>query len=183
MYYNGKKELLKNILIIGFILGIAVVSTHYIYYKFHEEREVDYNSKSMDIIFHEKAGAYISLEKAKPVTDSVGLSSQSYTFSVKNNLTEPVKFKILLIDDLEKIVADQCEDLQIDKSYLKISIKEGNGPSKIYHISELEEKTLAKVKIKALEEKDFTVRVWVDSNYAGNSNHHFHGILRVEEQI
>ena len=183
MYYNGKKELLKNILIISFILGIAVVSTHYIYYKFHSEREVDYNSKSLDIIFHEKAGAYVSLEKAKPVTDSVGLSSTSYTFSVKNNLTETVKFKILLIDDLEKIVEDTCENQQIGKEFIKISIKEGSGYNKIYHLSEIEESTLAKVKIKALEEKDFTVRVWVDSTYTGNSNYHFHGILKVEEQL
>ena len=183
MYYNGKKELLKNILIIAFILGIAVVSTHYIYYKFHSEREVDYNSKSMDIVFHEKAGAYISLEKAKPVTDSVGLSSTSYTFSVKNNLTEPVKFKILLIDDLEKIVEDACEDQQLDKDFIKVSIKEGNGQNKIYHLSELEEKTIGKIKIKALEEKDFTIRVWVDSTYTGTSNQHYHGIIKVEEQV
>ena len=32
MYYDRKKELIKSGLIIGFILLIAIVSTHYIYY-------------------------------------------------------------------------------------------------------------------------------------------------------
>ncbi|MBQ8132644.1 MAG: hypothetical protein IJ193_09145 [Bacilli bacterium] len=181
MYYNGKKELLKNILIIGIILGIAVVSTHYIYYKFQKERDVDYNSKSLDIVFHEKAGANITIEKAKPVTDSVGLSSNSYTFTVKNNLTEPVKFKINLVDDLEKILEDDCQDITMDKHFIKVSLKEGNGPNKIYLLSDLEDGTIGKVKIKALEEKDYTIRLWVDSNYEGNSNHHYHGIIKVEE--
>ena len=43
--YNQKKELIKNLIICGFILGIAVFSTYYIYNKFDHSELVDYASE------------------------------------------------------------------------------------------------------------------------------------------
>ena len=94
MYYNRKKEIIKNVIIIGIILLIAIVSTRFIYFKYKNESNVDYNSESLDIIFHEKDGADIAIRKVTPVTDSVGLTSKAYTFTIKNNLTEPVEYNI-----------------------------------------------------------------------------------------
>ena len=39
MYYNRKKYILKNVIIITFILLVAIIATHAIYDKFTKERE------------------------------------------------------------------------------------------------------------------------------------------------
>lgn len=184
MYINRKKELIKSGLIIGFILLIAVVSTHYIYYKFQNERNVDYNSESLDIVFHDKDGAFINIDKINPLTDSVGLSSKSYTFTIKNNLTEPVKYLVTLSDDIEKIVEDNCGDALIDKNYIKVSIKEDGSKTQIYTLAQLQDNVLDKDKIKALDTKNYSVRVWVsrDIPIPAGTKLHYHGVLKVVEE-
>ena len=54
MYYDAKKERIKNIIFITIILLVAVFSTHHIYYKFKEEHTIDYNSENLDVLFHDK---------------------------------------------------------------------------------------------------------------------------------
>ena len=89
--YNRKKELIKNALIIGFILFIAIFSTYYIYHMFNDTENIDYSSESLDITFHEDHGEELDITKVTPLTDSVGLSSKGHTFTITNNLTESVK--------------------------------------------------------------------------------------------
>lgn len=184
MYYNRKKELLKSAFIIGFILLIAIVSTHYIYYKFKDNVNIDYNSKSLDITFHEKRGADISITKITPVTDSVGLSSKPYSFTIKNNLTEPVRYDIILKEDINKVIEDDCGEYLIDKEYIKIAIKEEKASTKIYTLDELENNILDSVKINALGEKKYTVRVWVskDISLPQGTTLHYHGKIKVVEK-
>lgn len=184
MYYDRKKELIKSGLIIGFILLIAIVSTHYIYYKFENESNVDYNSESLDIIFHEKTGQNIDITKVTPVTDSVGLSSKAYTFTIKNNLTEPVNYKISIVDNIDKMFGDVCEEYQIGKQNIKVSIKEDNKDNKIYVLSDLENGVILDTKIKALEEKEYSIRAWVDKDISipSGSNLHYHGLIKVIEE-
>lgn len=184
MYFNRKKELIKNIVIIGVILLIAIISTRIIYYKYKNESNVDYNSKSLDIVFHEKDGANITINKVTPVTDSVGLSSKAYTFTIKNNLTEPVEYNIFLLDDIDAIKQDECGEYLINKEYIKVSIKEEGKDNRIYTISDLENEELLSTKIKALGEKNYSVRVWVDKDVSSpaGSNLHYHGKLKVVEK-
>lgn len=183
MYYNRKKELIKSAIIIAIILLIAVVSTYYIYYKFKEERNVDYNSKSLDIVFHEISGEKITITKVTPLTDSVGLSSKAYTLSIKNNLTESVKYEIKLVDDLDQIIQDECTSYLISKDSIRVSIKKNNEDNKIYTLSELEDNSLLEESIKALAEEKITIRVWVgkDSSIPNGSNLHYHGKIQVIE--
>lgn len=184
MYYNRKKEIIKNVIIIGIILLIAIVSTRFIYFKYKNESNVDYNSESLDIIFHEKDGADIAIRKVTPVTDSVGLTSKAYTFTIKNNLTEPVEYNISLIDDILKITEEDCGEYLIQKESIKVSIKEEGKDNEIFTISELENGHLLSAKSKPLEEKDYTVRVWVDKDVTlpAGSNLHYHGTIKVVEK-
>lgn len=183
MYYNRKKEIIKNVVLTSLILLLALVSTNFIYFKYKDERNVDYNSESLDIVFHEKTGAHITIDKVTPVTDSVGLSSKAYTFSVKNNLTEPVNYRIVLSDDIEKIIEDKCEEYQIGKDFIKVSVKEEGKENKIYTLSELEEGLLLDTKIKALEQNDYSVRFWIDKDITipNGSNLHYHGMIKIKE--
>ena len=76
-----KREIIKN--------------TIHIYYKFQGNRNIDFSSESLDVVYHETSGDKLTISKVTPVTDSVGLSSsKAYNISIKNNLTERVNYKI-----------------------------------------------------------------------------------------
>lgn len=181
--YNPKKEVMKNFIYIGIILLIAIISTYKIYYKFQDDRNVNFNSDSFVITFHEKTGDKVNITKVTPVTDSVGLSSNSYSFSIKNNLTEKAHFEVRLVDDLESVTDDNCIDKLISKENIKVSIKNGKKDNKIYNLNELEDGVLLSDKISALEEREISVRVWVDKNSSLpiGSDMHYHGTIKVLE--
>ena len=181
--YNPKKEVMKNVIYIGIILLIAIISTYKIYYKFQDDRNVNFNSDSFVITFHEKTGDKVNITKVTPVTDSVGLSSNSYSFSIKNNLTEKAHFEVRLVDDLESVTDDNCIDKLISKENIKVSIKNGKKDNKIYNLNELEDGVLLSDKIFALEEREISVREWVDKNSSLpiGSEMHYHGTIKVLE--
>ena len=183
MYYNRKKYLIKNVVIITFILLVAVIATRSIYYKYSEARNVNYSSDSLEIVFHDKEGAEINLTDPSPVTAAIGLSSKAYTLTIKNNLVEPVTYQLVLIDNLEKIVADYCENFQVPKELLKVSVKGVNNKNNIYYLSDLVSGTLATDTIGALEEKNYSIRIWVANNTSVNiaNDLHYHGIIKVLE--
>ena len=182
MYKNYYKKLvIKNVIITILILLLAIFATYKIYYKFQKERKVDYNSSSLEITFHEESGDKISLTKVIPVTDSVGLSSESYTFSVKNNLTIPVNYKIIIVDDKDTVKGDNCADKQIPREVIRISLKDGKK-NKIYDLNSLENGVLKVTNIKALGEKDYTVRIWTNNESTADKNLHYHGKIQIVEE-
>jgi len=183
MYYNRRKEIIKNAIYITLILLLAIISTHYIYNEFQDTRSVDFNSESLDVTYHEATGDKLSITKITPVTDSVGLSSKSYNLTIKNNLTEKVGFKLKVTEDLEKITEDDCLEKSISKGNIRISIKNGNKENKIYNLDELESGLLLNDKINALETRDLAIRIWIsqNSNLPLGSTMHYHGVIKVLE--
>ncbi len=182
MYYNYRKERLKSALIICFILAIAIFATHHIYYKFQNERNTDYSSESLDITFHEETGDKVTLTRVTPVTDAVGLSSQSYTFTIKNNMTIPVDYTIKLVDDLETVFEDNCGEIEMPKDIIRVAIK-SEEKTEIYTLSELEDGVLETDKIKPLDEEEYTIRVWTTQNTTlqAGSTRHYHGKIQIVE--
>ena len=183
MYYNRKKYILKNVIIITFILLVAIIATHAIYDKFTKERETDYSSESLDIVFHDVAGANVDITKPTLVNDAIGLSSKAYTLTIKNNLTEPVKYKLKLVDNAEKIILDDCAELQIPKELIRVSVKEDSSKNNIYTLSELIDNNLDLGEIDALAEKNYSIRIWLTNTSEVNisKNLHYHGIIQVIE--
>ncbi len=183
MYYNYRKQRIKSALIICFILALAIFATHHIYYKFQNERNTDYSSESLDITFHEETGDKVTLTRVTPVTDSVGLASQAYTFTIKNNMTVPVSYTIKLVDDLETVFEDNCSEYQMPKDIIKVSVREGKKDNKIFNLSELPEGTLETNKIDPLDEEEYTIRVWTkqDVTIQAGSTKHFHGKIQIIE--
>ena len=173
-----KRKLIKNCLIIGIIILLASLATHAIYYKFHEDRGVDYSSKSLEVVFHEENGNKITLDKAVPLTDNLGLASNSYTFSVTNNLTEDVPLKIKLVRDKVAFEEDKCKE--IPAKYLKVSIKENNKKNVMHLVTELKDEVLLDTNIKALKNNNYTVRIWTTQD-STDTNLHYHGELQVIE--
>ena len=181
--YNRKKEIIKNVVYIVFILLLAVIPTYYIYNKFQNVRDISFNSTLLDVTYHETTGDKVTLTKVTPVTDSVGLSSKSYNITVKNNLTESVGYKVSLFDDIEKIEEDLCGDNLISTDVIKVSIKTNKLGTTIYNLNELEDNVLLVDTLEALEKKDISIRVWVrqDSGIPSGTKMHYHGKIKVEE--
>ena len=183
MYYNYRKQRIKSALIICFILALAIFATHHIYYKFQNERSIDYSSESLDITFHEETGDKVTLTRVTPVTDAVGLASQAYTFTIKNNMTIPVDYTIKLVDDLELVFEDDCGEYQMPKELIRVAIK-GEKETEIYNLNELQEGVLKKTKIKPLGEKEYSVRLWTTKETAlqSGSVRHYHGKIQIVEE-
>lgn len=183
MYYNRKKYILKNVIIITFILLVAIFATYTIYNKFTKERDTEYSSESLDIIFHDVAGAEIDITKPTLVNDAIGLSSKAYTLTIKNNLTEPVNYQLKLVDNAEKIILDDCAGIQIPKELIRVAIKEDSSKNSIYTLSELVNNNLDLGEIDALAEKNYSIRIWVTNTAEANisKNLHYHGIIQVVE--
>ena len=182
--YNRKKEIMKSVIYVTFILLIAVISTHYIYYKFQKNHDIDVSSESLDITYHEPTGNEIAIRKVTPVTDSVGLSSKSYSLSIKNNLTEDVGYKIKLVDDLDAVDEDECGDFLISKDDIRVSIKLNKNESQIYDLNSLEKGVLLYSEIKALDTDDVAIRIWVKQDTAVpiGTLMHYHAKIKVIEE-
>lgn len=179
-----KKEIIKSIVKTSLILLLAIVSTYYIYYKFQGEGNVDYSSDSLEVVYHDSEGDKIKITKLTPVTDSVGLSSNSYTISLKNNLTMDVNYKIKILIDEEKILEDNCGDILIPMEDIRISVKNGKNNNRIYSLDELEDGILLEETIKALKSEDIVIRAWVrrETTLTPGSKMHFHGIIQLIEE-
>lgn len=175
-----RKEIIKNTIYIGLILIFAAFATYKIYNKFQTTRDVDYTSKSLDVVYHDN-GDKITIEKVTPMTDSVGLSSKGYNLSLKNNLTVPVEYKIKIVDDKEANEIDK--ETLVPKDDIKISIKEGKSTNKIYNLNDLEKGILLESKVPAISTIDIVVRVWInkDSTIQPGSDLKYHGIIQVIE--
>lgn len=181
--YNRKKEIIKNLVYISLILMIALISTYHIYNKFQGDRSIDFNSDSLDITYHEITGNKLTISKVTPVTDSVGLSSNSYSISIKNNLTEKVHYKVKILDDLKKIEDDDCSDKLISKDNIRISVKIDKKSNKIYYLNELNDNVLLSDNIDALGTRNISIRVWIkqDSTLPLGSSMHYHGTIQIIE--
>ena len=180
-----KREIIKNTVFIIFILILAIIPTHYIYYKFQGNRDIDFSSTSLDVVYHEASGDKLTISKVTPVTDSVGLSSsKSYNITIKNNLTERVNYKIRIIQDTETILEDECEEYLIPEEDIRISVKVNKKENKIYDLSELEDGVLLENTIEALQSNPIAIRLWVnqDSTLPRGAFLHYHGIIQVVEE-
>lgn len=172
------KEVIKNVIYIGLILLFASVCTYFIYNKFQNTRDVDFSSKSLDVVYHD-SGDKISINKVIPMTDSVGLSSNAYALSIKNNLTVGVKYVVKIVDDNLNVPSENVIPLED----IRISIKNGKANNEIYNLNELENGVLLEDEVGPLEKKDLSIRLWVnkDSGLSNTSDMKYYGTIKILE--
>lgn len=172
----------KEIVVIIFILAFALVATYKTYYKFKDSRNVDYNTSTIDVTFHEKTGAEVNILKLTPVRDSVGLSSKAYTFTIKNNTNASLKYSINIDDNEMKVKDDDCLEYQIPHNLIKFSIHKNGEQNRIYTLSDLVNGEVLTRIIKANQQEEYTMRFWIsgDSLQTG-AGLHYHGLIKVND--
>lgn len=175
-----RKMLIKNIAFITIIIGLALFSTYKIYNKFRDQRDQIRNSPSLEVTFHDSEE--ISVTKITPVTDSVGLSSKAYRFSIKNNTNTKVSYSVKINPDNKKYKTDKCGEYKIPLNIIKTGIHEKGQVSDIYNLDDLEDNTIVTKILSPKEEVEYTVRFWISKNtLTQDADLHFHGKLEVIE--
>lgn len=176
------KILIKSFIFIFLILGLAVFSTYKIYYKFQSTRDKISSSPALTVTYHGKQAENVKITKVTPVTDSVGLSSNAYKLTIKNNTGTKVKYRLVLKDDEETYKKDSCDENKIPDNIIKVGIHTSGEVSKIFNLDDLENRILDTAVISPQTEENYTVRFWISKNtLPTESDMHFHGILVVEE--
>ena len=180
-YY--KKQRRKSIIIITFLVLFSLISTYLIYEKFANSRDKDYDTGKMEVVFHEKNGNEISLDKFTPVTDAIGLSSPSYTFTVINNTDKKVKYSIKLVANKKKMEQDNCDNKQIPKELLKLSFRKDHLPPAAYVLSEFPNDIIYEDSLKPNSSGDYSIRLWaMNSNFTLDKTSHYHALIEVVEE-
>ena len=177
------KMLIKSLVFIFLILLIACFSTYKIYYKFESTRDKISSSPDLTITYHGKQGENVKITKVTPVTDAVGLSSNAYKFTVKNNTGTKVKYRVVLKEDKKKNKKDSCGDNKIPDNIIKIGIHTSGEVSKIYNLDDLEDNVLDIGTVSPQSEVNYTMRVWISKSalVLDENDMHYHGIIKVEE--
>lgn len=177
-----KKTMFKNLIYVSLIIFVAFFATYQIYNKFHNERSTNYttSSKALDIAFDAETGNKIILEDIKPLPDNLGLSTNPYTFTIENNLTENANIIIKIEDNNKKM--EKVKEKLIPKEYIKVSIKTKGHDTDIYTLNELENGILLHSTISALSNEKYTVRVWVSSDIdTTNTDLYYYGKISILE--
>ncbi|MBR4619236.1 MAG: hypothetical protein IKO49_08030 [Bacilli bacterium] len=175
------KMLIKTGIFIILILAFAIICTYKIYNKFEGDRDKILNSSSLKVTYH-GLGEKVSLKKITPVTDSVGLSSNPYKFTIKNNTNTKVKYKVVLEDDIEQYEKDDCGEYKIPNDIIKLGIHTKGNVSEIYNLDDLDDNVLDVGYISARDEVKYTIRLWISQNTLfQDADMHYHGIIKVIE--
>lgn len=172
----------KELLIIAFILLFALFATNRIYYKFKDSNNVDYNTSTIDTTFHEKTGAEVNINKVVPMTDSLGLSTRAYTFTIKNNTNSSLKYSISIENNDLMIEEDDCSEMQIPHNLIKFSIHKKGEKNNIYTLSNLVNGEILTRIIKANHEEEYTMRFWISKDaLMTGTKLHYHGLIKVTD--
>ena len=181
---NALKYRKREVLMVIFIFLFAIITTKYIYDKFNGSSNVDYNTDTLDVTFHEKSGADVNILKVTPVTDSVGLSSKAYKFTIKNNTNSSIKYSINLKQNDELIKKDNCLESQIPTNIVRFSIHKNDEKNNIYTVSDLVNGHILSRIIKANKSEEYTMRFWTVNNNAipTGAKLHYHSTIDVVDE-
>jgi hypothetical protein len=180
-----KKLIITNLFKITLILLFASISVYMIYNYYNKEKVVDYKSDNIEVSFHESTGNKITLTNKTSLPDSVGLSTNPYSFTIKNNLTIPTKFKITIKEDEKKYSTENKEKYRINHQNIRVALKKGSNEPVIYTLSELENNQALIEEIAELGKLDYSIRIWVSSNDGVpiGVEPYYYGIIKVEEVL
>lgn len=176
------KFLIKSMIFIILILGLAVFCTYKIYNKFESTRDKIKSSPTLTTTYHGTLGENVNIKKITPVTDSVGLSSNAYKFTIKNNAGTKVKYRVVLKENSDLYKEHGCGDTKIPEDIIRVGIHTKGENSQIFSLDDLEDNVLDTGVIAPQSEINYTVRFWTSKNtLVQEGNMHYHGIIVVEE--
>ncbi len=176
---NNKKVM---IVVTTFVLILlAVATTSYALVQFKKEGKTENTIRTGTLILNLDETKELSLTSAYPMSDSQGMASSAYEFTVENTGTQDAKYKITLVDDTKTYTDDACSKLEWSK--LKYSIvRNGVTITSARYLSNIAtDSKLDEIVIAAGNKNSYQLRIWIDSS-AGNEivGKHFHAKLNIK---
>ena len=156
------KEIISRITSIIFMLIFLIVSTLYVYYPNKQNLTSAFTFlQNREAFYLEELSDGIKLAEAYPITDSEGITSDSYSFKIVNDTDKDIHYQLVFRNQLEKIEAKNL--LPLDSKYLRYSIQNNESNLKIETLTDTE--VIYDAVIKADSELTFDFRIWLGENF------------------
>lgn len=173
----------KKIMIVvtALVLLLAVSATSYAMIQFIRPGKNENTVRTGTLILNLDETKELSLTEAYPMSDSQGMNSEAYEFTVENTGTQDAKYKIMLVDDNDTYTSDGCTRLAWSKLKYSIS-RNGTVLTSASYLSNISSNPqLDEVIINKGAKNSYQLRIWIDSG-AGNEiiGKHFHAKLNIK---
>ena len=155
MVINKKKIIIVIVILAVALIGFSLVNSTYSLF-YHEETASNTESYSTGLlsIVASSKGETISLNNTLPISDTDGINTTPYTFTIKNIGNLDYKFNV-------KLLSTSSSDTTVDPQYIKIKIDNGD----VTTLSSLTNSIIkSDITLAAGESIDISIRVWLSSN-------------------
>ena len=152
-FVKNKKKIIISIVILAVaLIGFSLVNSTYSLF-YHEETASNTESYSTGLlsIVASSKGETISLNNTLPISDTDGINTTPYTFTIKNIGNLDYKFNV-------KLLSTSSSDTAVDPQYIKIKIDDGD----VTTLSSLTNSIIkSNITLAAGESIDISIRVWL----------------------
>ena len=149
---NKKKIIIVIVILAVALIGFSLVNSTYSLF-YHEETASNAESYSTGLlsIVASSKGETISLNNTLPISDTDGINTTPYTFTIKNIGNLDYKFNV-------KLLSTSSSDTTIDSQYIKIKIDDGN----VTTLSSLTNSIIkSDITLAAGDSIDVSIRIWL----------------------
>ena len=164
-----------------FLVCILALTGSYAIFTTNKKAD-NYNSikvGTLKVDFSEKSSNNLDLNGAYPISDSEGIAQDPYIFKITNTGSLTASYKVRIIDDLEIIQEDNCQNNLLSHSAVRISV---NG-SEAFTLGEKQatDYVVDPGVIAPNETKEYRIRIWIKDS-SGNEvlGKHYHGKIVVD---
>ncbi len=133
------------------------------------------------LVLDESKGEAITVNKAVPVLDEVGMVGDAYMFDLENKGTLSAHYRIRVIYNEDAIANDDCGLKQLSFSKVKYSLLKNRNISSPQLLSSVTEQVIDEGTLAPGEKNEYALRLWIDQNAGIEINgNHFHAVIRVD---
>lgn len=175
-----KEQESKFTVILVTIILISSLIAFYSIFSSVQDSKYEYviKSNNLTIMYKKKdnnMGNIISFVDKEALGNSDGLKSDDYKIFISNTSDRSVVYTISVVDDDDMIKYDGCSNKIISRNYIKYSINDSEvlslGSDDVIYSSIL----------KANSKIEYSLRFWIDEDFAEAINSHYHGKIVVSE--
>ncbi len=126
-------------------------------------------------------GNVLELVSGYPILDEVGSAALPYRFSVENTGTLVTKYTVKIIQDIDTIKADECENKLMDSIYLRYKFDHQDIRTLNDARNEENEYIIYTGTLQPSESNIHEIRLWIDENSPNSVlGKHYHGKVIIE---
>jgi len=177
---NKKIFIIFLVVIASLLIFLGVTFAAFNYEKLGTNPNV-FQTGTLILTFDESKGDAITVNKAVPVSDAVGESTDPYTFTLENTGTLNADYRLKIIYNETAMEEDNCTNKQLEFSKVKYNLVKNETIQDSKLLSSVSEQIIDSGTLKPNEVNEYELRLWVDQDAGVEINgKHFHVVVRVE---